>query len=193
VLAREAERAIERATYAIRPPCVPAGPDAMTQHKAWKEDGLEGWARGSRVWLRAGRDDWQPATLQSAGGAGDAPWRVALDSPLGPGTGAVVDVSPSQLVPANPALLEGSADLTHLSFLNEPSVLHALHQRYTAEHIYTHAGPVLVAVNPFRALPGLYSDAAAAHYKARPHLEVTDGYAPHVFLTADKAYKQVGG
>ena len=34
--------------------------------------------------------------------------------------------------------------------------------------IYTHAGPVLIAVNPFKNVPALYTDVVLAHYKARP-------------------------
>lgn len=190
--ARRSERRLPQAGH--------TSPQLMAaDSKLWKEDGLDGWAKGSRVWYRAGPDDWRAGTLQAplgsaANGAGPsrASWRVALEEPLGPGAGSAVDAPPGTLVPANPALLEGAADLTHLSFLNEPSVLHALRRRYGADAIYTHAGPVLVAVNPFRPLPGLYSRERAAHYKARPHLEAADGYEPHVFLTADKAYKQVG-
>ena len=55
------------------------------------------------------------------------------------------------LVPANPGVLDGAADLTGLTYLNEPSILHGLALRYAEDAIYTHAGPVLIALNPFRA------------------------------------------
>ena len=44
-----------------------------------------------------------------------------------------VKTKPELLVPANPAILDGVNDLTSLSYLNEPSILHDLHQRYTDE------------------------------------------------------------
>ncbi len=56
----------------------------------------------------------------------------------------------SALVPANPGVLDGAPDLTGLTYLNEPSILHGLHLRYADDAIYTHAGPVLIALNPFR-------------------------------------------
>jgi hypothetical protein len=147
----------------------------------WKSDTLDGLARGSRVWVLAdGR--WALGTLQSVG-AGSC--SVTLDT-----GGAVVAAKPANVVPANPALLDSVEDLTHLSFLNQPSILHALQQRYAADSIYTHAGPVLIAVNPHKAVP-VYGPEHVQHYKARSKVDVTEGYAPHVFLTADKAYKQV--
>ena len=39
------------------------------------------------------------------------------------------------LVPANPAILDGVNDLTSLSYLNEPSILHDLQQRYTSDQV----------------------------------------------------------
>ena len=54
------------------------------------------------------------------------------------------------LVPANPVILDGVADLTGLTYLNEPSILHGLNLRYSEDLIYTHAGPVLIAINPFK-------------------------------------------
>ncbi|KAJ1930883.1 Myosin type-2 heavy chain 1, partial [Linderina pennispora] len=43
----------------------------------------------------------------------------------------------------NPPLLEGIDDLTNLSHLNEPAVLHNLHVRYGMHNIYTYSGIVL--------------------------------------------------
>ncbi|PIA54976.1 hypothetical protein AQUCO_00800012v1 [Aquilegia coerulea] len=53
------------------------------------------------------------------------------------------------ILPANPDYLEGNDDLIRLSFLNEPSVLHNLQTRYYDDQIYTKAGRILVAINPF--------------------------------------------
>lgn len=86
------------------------------------------------------------------------------------------------------------SDLTHLSYLNEPGILHVLRQRYGVDSVYTTAGPVLVAVNPFKQLNELYSSEAARRYSQRS--SAAEGEAeldPHVFLTADLAFKQVGG
>jgi len=89
----------------------------------------------------------------------------------------------------NKALLGDGAlhvdDLTDLPELHEAAVLHALDVRFAHGLIYTISGPVLLAVNPFRTLPGLYS------------LETLRGFAgsdqlrPHVFSLANQAYKGI--
>lgn len=151
---------------------------AMT---VWKEDNLEGLGKGSRVWYYGTEGQWSLGTLQTVGTS----CSVSLDC------GTLITAKKAKVVPANPTLLDSVLDLTHLSFLNQPSILHSLKQRYASDAIYTHAGPVLIAINPFKAVP-LYSVDHAQHYKGRSNLEITEGYEPHVYLTADKAYKQVG-
>ena len=42
---------------------------------------------------------------------------------------------PQHLVPANPPILDGVNDLTSLSYLNEPAILHDLRQRYSVEQV----------------------------------------------------------
>ncbi|KAI9070663.1 hypothetical protein K1719_047376 [Acacia pycnantha] len=64
--------------------------------------------------------------------------------------GNVMKVARSELLPANPDILKGVNDLIQLSYLNEPSVLHTLRFRYSQEMIYSKAGPILIAFNPFK-------------------------------------------
>lgn len=151
---------------------------------------LEGLGKGSRVWFSTGDKRWELATLQSVAGTVCA---LAADSPLGEGTGKVFDVPADTIVPANPPLLELVPDLTSLSFLNDPSILHTLQERYNKDIIYTHAGPVLIAVNPFKKVD-LYSPSHVQVYVDRPaggSKAASENYEPHIFLTADKAFKQM--
>lgn len=158
--------------------------------KIWKENTLNGLGKGSRVWYRSESRKWVLATLFSI--KHDA-CSLALDSSLGEGTGNVFNASINDVSPANPAMLELAPDLTSLSFLNEPSILHTLRQRYATDVIYSHAGPVLIAINPFKRVD-LYTECHIQRYVNRPaagsHAAVTE-YEPHIFLTADKAFKQV--
>ncbi|KAL3139952.1 hypothetical protein ABBQ38_004240 [Trebouxia sp. C0009 RCD-2024] len=154
----------------------------------WKHDTLEGLTKGSRVWFKASPISWQLGTLTSVNASLTTECIVALDATSGPGSGELVTTQITECVPANPVILDSVPDLTSLSYLNEPSILHDLHQRYGQDLIYTHAGPVLIAVNPFKRVP-LYAADQIQHYKARANLEQMVGFSPHVFLTADKAYK----
>ncbi|XP_048626596.1 myosin-6-like [Brassica napus] len=59
----------------------------------------------------------------------------------------------------------GVDDMTRLAYLHEPGVLQNLHSRYDINEIYTYTGSILIAVNPFRRLPHLYSSHMMAQYK----------------------------
>ncbi|ORY80044.1 P-loop containing nucleoside triphosphate hydrolase protein [Protomyces lactucae-debilis] len=85
----------------------------------------------------------------------------------------------------NPAILEqGIEDLTDLSNLNTPSVLHAIRTRYQQQQIYTYSGIVLIAVNPFQSIPA-YSNEWVQQYSNKPKVSIE----PHLFAIAEEAYR----
>lgn len=85
----------------------------------------------------------------------------------------------------NPPILEAAEDLTSLSYLNEPAVLHAIKVRYSQLNIYTYSGIVLIATNPFQRIDQLYSQDIVQAYagKERGALD------PHLFAIAEDAYR----
>ncbi|KAG0668056.1 Myosin type-2 heavy chain 1 [Maudiozyma exigua] len=88
----------------------------------------------------------------------------------------------------NPSILENTQDLTALSYLNEPAVLHAIKSRYNEKKIYTYSGIVLIANNPFDKTDDLYSPEMISKYatsKQRQDLE------PHIFAIAGEAYTRM--
>ncbi|KAJ1958122.1 Myosin type-2 heavy chain 1 [Linderina pennispora] len=107
----------------------------------------------------------------------------------------VVDIAFSELVEAgvdggivpalaNPPILDGTADLTALSYLHEPAVLYNLMWRYQQRQIYTYSGVVLVAMNPFESVP-MYTGEIMQKY-ARGE----SGHdSPHLFAIAEDAYQ----
>ncbi|KAL0788222.1 hypothetical protein Bca101_004468 [Brassica carinata] len=96
----------------------------------------------------------------------------------------VIKVMSETLVPANPDILDGVDDLMQLSYLNEPSVLYNLNYRYNQDMIYTKAGPVLVAVNPFKEVP-LYGSRYIEAYRKGSN------DSPHVYAIADTAIREM--
>lgn len=126
----------------------------------------------------------------------------------------VLKVKADDLLPANPDILDGVDDLMQLSYLNEPSVLYNLQYRYNRDMIYvctnlpnlncsqlflvflclfissplhlfqTKAGPVLVAVNPFKKV-SLYGNEYIEAYK-RKSIE-----SPHVYAITDMAIREM--
>ncbi|KAK4255746.1 hypothetical protein QN277_008704 [Acacia crassicarpa] len=98
--------------------------------------------------------------------------------------GNVMKVARSELLPANPDILKGVNDLIQLSYLNEPSVLYTLRFRYSQEMIYSKAGPILIAFNPFKDVQICGNDHATT-YRQRC---MTD---PHVYAVANAAYNEM--
>ena len=163
--------------------CVRASEMPAASGGSYGADALEGLGRNSKVWIAVaapGDDDaadmYRPATVISLG-ADTA--EVRLNDEL------EVSVPLAEVFPANPDILEGAEDLTQLSYLNEPSILHDLHHRYGVDDIYTRAGPVLIAVNPFKSLPALYAPDVVAAYRAGT------AQKPHVYRVASAAYDEM--
>ncbi|KAK6455403.1 P-loop containing nucleoside triphosphate hydrolase protein [Scheffersomyces xylosifermentans] len=85
----------------------------------------------------------------------------------------------------NPPILEAAEDLTSLSYLNEPAVLHAIKLRYSQLNIYTYSGIVLIATNPFQRVDQLYSQDIVQAYAGKRRGELD----PHLFAIAEDAYR----
>ena len=94
----------------------------------------------------------------------------------------------------------GGSDLVHLEHFNEPSVVECLHRRYRTGDYYTAIGPVLLAVNPFRAVADAYGDDVMERYwtavehgiNGTGHTtgeEAPPPLPPHVYAVADRAFR----
>ncbi|XP_028779865.1 myosin-2 isoform X2 [Neltuma alba] len=127
------------------------------------------------VWCRPPSGKWALGQIQSTSG-GEA--FVSLSH------GDIMKVARSEILPANPDILEGVDDLIQLSYLNEPSVLHNLRFRYSQDMIYNKAGPVLIALNPFKEIQ-IYGNDYISAYRQK----TTD--SPHVFAMADVAFNEM--
>ncbi|KAF3322324.1 myosin-1-like protein [Carex littledalei] len=128
-----------------------------------------------QAWFQLPNGEWQLGKINKSSGA---------DTVLSLPNGQVVSPKTETLLPANPEILDGVDDLMQLSYLNEPSVLYNLQYRYSRDMIYTKAGPVLVAVNPFKEVH-LYGKRFIERYK-RKSMD-----SPHVYGIADAAIKEM--
>lgn len=86
----------------------------------------------------------------------------------------------------NPPLMDYIDDLTLLTYLHEPGVLHAIKSRYLQQTIYTYSGIVLIAINPF-AKVAIYSNDVAKAYSGKRKGELE----PHLFAIAEDAYRDM--
>ncbi|XP_015728324.1 unconventional myosin-Vc isoform X2 [Coturnix japonica] len=138
----------------------------------------------NRVWIPDSEEVWQSAEITKDYKAGDHFLHVQLED----GTELDYPVDPPALPPLrNPDILVGENDLTALSYLHEPAVLHNLKVRFVESRlIYTYSGIILVAINPYKQLP-IYGDAIIHAYSGQNMGDMD----PHIFAVAEEAYKQM--
>ncbi|OWK62201.1 Unconventional myosin-Vc [Lonchura striata] len=137
----------------------------------------------NRVWIPDNEEVWQSAEITKNYKAGDRFLHVQLED----GTELSHPVDPAALPPLrNPDILVGENDLTALSYLHEPAVLHNLKIRFVeSKLIYTYR-IILVAINPYKQLP-IYGDAIIHAYSGQNMGDMD----PHIFAVAEEAYKQM--
>uniref|UniRef100_A0A671WM53 Methyl-CpG binding domain protein 3b n=1 Tax=Sparus aurata TaxID=8175 RepID=A0A671WM53_SPAAU len=141
---------------------------------------LELYSKGASVWIPDPDAVWVSALLLQDYSPGKKHLPLQLTNgkyPVG---------SPSDLPPlGNPDILEGENDLTALSFLHEPAVLHNLRVRFLDYNsIYTYCGIVLVAINPYDQLP-IYGEEVIDAYSGQDMADME----PHIFSVAEEAYR----
>ena len=76
-------------------------------------------------------------------------------------------------------------DLVLLTDISEDGIVANLQARHAKDRIYTFIGPVLLSVNPFKEINGLYSASMPKAYEGKYAYE----NAPHVFAVAEDAYR----
>ena len=85
----------------------------------------------------------------------------------------------------NPEILIGENDLTSLSYLHEPAVLHNLRIRFVDRNeMYTYCGIVLVAINPYREMD-CYNNHTIMAYRGHTMGDLD----PHLYAVSEEAFK----
>jgi hypothetical protein len=77
--------------------------------------------------------------------------------------------------------------MTLIARVNEDAILENLYKRFMKDIIYTNIGDVLVSMNPFYAIPGLYDDSVINDYCGKSRLELP----PHIYAIAEQAYRSM--
>ncbi|XP_067446055.1 unconventional myosin-Va-like isoform X1 [Thunnus thynnus] len=144
------------------------------------------YAKHARVWLPDAAEVWKSAELIKDYTPGDQTLALQLED--GTEVKYKIDPKTNNLPPLrNPNILVGENDLTALSYLHEPAVLHNIKVRFIdSKTIYTYCGIVLVAINPYESLPIYEADIINAY--SGQNMGDMD---PHIFAVAEEAYKQM--
>ncbi|KAM9311372.1 unconventional myosin-Va isoform 2-T2 [Gastrophryne carolinensis] len=140
----------------------------------------------ARVWIPDPEEVWKSAEILKDYKPGDTVLNLRLEE--GTDLEYRLDAKTKELPPLrNPDILVGENDLTALSYLHEPAVLHNLKVRFIdSKLIYTYCGIVLVAINPYEQLPIYGSDIINAY--SGQNMGDMD---PHIFAVAEEAFKQM--
>uniref|UniRef100_A0A671LK64 Unconventional myosin-Vb n=1 Tax=Sinocyclocheilus anshuiensis TaxID=1608454 RepID=A0A671LK64_9TELE len=140
----------------------------------------------TRVWIPDPDDVWKSAEIIKDYKEGDPVLNLKLEDE----TTLEYSIGPKDNpLPflRNPDILVGENDLTALSYLHEPAVLHNLKVRFLeSNHIYTYCGIVLVAINPYEQLQ-IYGEEVINAYSGQNMGDMD----PHIFAVAEEAYKQM--
>ncbi|KAM8854096.1 unconventional myosin-Vb [Synchiropus picturatus] len=140
----------------------------------------------TRVWIPDPDEVWRAAEITQDYKEGEPLMHLKLEDET-PLEYAVDGKSHPLPFLRNPDILVGENDLTALSYLHEPAVLHNLRVRFLeSNHIYTYCGIVLVAINPYEQLQ-IYGEEVINAYSGQNMGDMD----PHIFAVAEEAFKQM--
>jgi len=149
---------------------------------------------GAKTYVPDSAGAWRKATVVSALGGGR--YRVQLDpweeagGAVGQAKAETVEVDASQLeggaLPFQNANMpeNGFPNMTTLDHLHEPALLHNLRVRFFSCCPYTYTADIVIAVNPYRWIPELYTEDNRKEYLVFDRSKL----APHVYSTSSSAY-----
>jgi myosin heavy subunit len=157
--------------------------------QVWVLDPDNGWTSGSVI-KRVPNGKKVDVTARLDVNKAEAKFQVDADNEDHP-----------QIKPQNGSKDSVVENLINLLILNEPTILQCLQLRFAEDKIYTYTGPILIAMNPFKGVPGIYEPKTLETYynfgimKAQGLADSTTVGAlpPHVFAIADGAYRSMMG
>jgi len=71
--------------------------------------------------------------------------------------------------------------------LDDDGISRCLNAHFNAGEIYTYIGQVLISVNPFQQIPGLYERKTLNKYQGKNQIQ----NPPHVYAVAERAYRKM--
>ncbi|CEM34450.1 unnamed protein product [Vitrella brassicaformis CCMP3155] len=154
------------------------------------------FSAGSQVWVEHPHDAWVPGRVISVNEEGN--FVVVTDD------GERFIVPPGKSSQVHRSCLSGVEDLLSLGDFTEGALLHNIRVRYGKDMIYTAIGmPILISVNPYQNLPGLYDSKAIKKYRKAAGNANNSGAGsstsssslsgsslpPHLYSMAQQAYQ----
>mmetsp|Transcript_58779 Transcript_58779/g.148913 ORF Transcript_58779/g.148913 Transcript_58779/m.148913 type:complete len:1423 (+) Transcript_58779:92-4360(+) len=144
-----------------------------------------GYGEGDQVWTPSETYGYRRCTIVSMNGSDS--FLVECRDDENPAQGGQYSVRPAEVKPYYDYGPEKTwADNTEMVHLDDANILHNIRKRYYRDEIYTYTANVLLAINPYKSIPGLYTPEKIAEYRGRsPGM-----LPPHPYAIADTAYRQ---
>mmetsp|Transcript_124923 Transcript_124923/g.266607 ORF Transcript_124923/g.266607 Transcript_124923/m.266607 type:complete len:1729 (-) Transcript_124923:634-5820(-) len=147
--------------------------------------GLNQYAQGTLIWIKHDEEVWMQAEIVATSDT-----EIIVKSMEAPNSRIILQPNePVYLRTSDVFTSEGLSvldDLTQLTHLHEPAVLSSLQNRFDIDKIYTFTGPILIALNPFKIINGLYNE-----NMLRSFISAKPSSKPHVYSTANMAYRGI--
>lgn len=148
------------------------------------------YAQGTLIWIKHEEEVWVQAEIVTSNDK-----EVIVKTNEDPDARVVLKPSePIFLRTSDVFTSEGLSvldDLTQLTHLHEPAVLSSLQIRFDIDKIYTFTGPILIALNPFKHIPGLYDEEVLRGFIQSSPAKTVAATKPHVFNTSHSAYRGI--
>ncbi|XP_048464709.1 unconventional myosin-X-like [Rhincodon typus] len=138
------------------------------------------FTEGTWVWLRE-NEQHLPSLVSSCGGG-------LINFTTSCGQVFIYKVNTltrEKVVTMHPTSVEGVEDMATLAELHEGAIMHNLHIRFKQDNIYTYIGSILVSVNPYKSISGLYDKTSVERYRSYD----LGGRTPHIFAIANECYR----
>lgn len=138
-----------------------------------------------RVWVPHEKDVWQLLLVESHDkevSSEQADEVVVITE-----SGEKKSVSVNNIHALDPTHLLNLDDLCGMSNLHEAPLLDMLKRRSISDQIYTNTGSVLISINPYKRIEGLY-ESPLLYYLHSDNMEAIAAMPPHVYKIANGAY-----
>ncbi|GMI04054.1 hypothetical protein TrVE_jg11203 [Triparma verrucosa] len=109
--------------------------------------------------------------------------------PLPPDAPETIEVEVGMTHPFDPTHAEDFDDASIINNLHEAPLLFLLLRRFNDQKIYTLCSDVLISVNPYKTIPGLYDDDVVKRVWDEAATKKFKDLSPHVYNVADRSYR----
>ena len=155
----------------LRAPVAAAAQDSIADATKANE-----WAARKYIWVPDDREGFVYGQVQQEKPNGEL--IVELEN------GQPISIHRDETQRVNPPKFSKAEDMSHLTCLNEASILFNLKERYHSGFIYTYSGLFCVVVNPYKSLP-IYNEATISAYRGKKREQMP----PHIYAIAGDAYR----